>query len=131
MRGNGCRRVPHHLTSGRLHSIPFRCITFLHIRLLIPPRAVPPPPESAASFFRLYLSWSLQVVISSIDPRMKTKQSKMTSPEMGEVTHPGGGGYRKGPWTEQEDMKLVWFVRLFGERRWDFLAKVSGLQGGG
>ncbi|KAM0844945.1 hypothetical protein ACQ4PT_056732 [Festuca glaucescens] len=58
---------------------------------------------------------------------MKTKQSKMTSPEMGEVTHPGGGGYRKGPWTEQEDMKLVWFVRLFGERRWDFLAKVSGL----
>jgi len=43
----------------------------------------------------------------------------------------GPGGVRKGPWTEQEDMKLVWFVRLFGERRWDFLAKVSGLQGGG
>jgi len=43
----------------------------------------------------------------------------------------GGGAVRKGPWTEQEDMKLVWFVRLFGERRWDFLAKVSGLQGGG
>jgi myb proto-oncogene protein len=61
---------------------------------------------------------------------MKTKQSKTTSPEMGEVAHPGAG-YRKGPWTEQEDLKLVWFVRLFGERRWDFLAKVSGLQGGG
>ncbi|RRT67885.1 hypothetical protein B296_00006980 [Ensete ventricosum] len=38
---------------------------------------------------------------------------------------------RKGPWTEQEDLLLVWFVRLFGERRWDFLAKVSGLSGGG
>ncbi|XP_073113113.1 myb-related protein MYBAS1-like [Elaeis guineensis] len=34
---------------------------------------------------------------------------------------------RKGPWTEQEDLQLVWFVGLFGERRWDFLAKVSGL----
>lgn len=38
---------------------------------------------------------------------------------------------RKGPWTEDEDAQLVWFVRLFGERRWDFLAKVSGLRGGG
>ncbi|XP_062232615.1 transcription factor MYB59-like [Phragmites australis] len=38
-----------------------------------------------------------------------------------------GGGVRKGPWTEQEDVQLVWFVRLLGERRWDFLAKVSGL----
>ncbi|KAK3137697.1 hypothetical protein QOZ80_5BG0456000 [Eleusine coracana subsp. coracana] len=35
---------------------------------------------------------------------------------------------RKGPWTEEEDAQLVWFVRLFGERRWDFLAKVSGLK---
>ncbi|KAF0933664.1 hypothetical protein E2562_018894 [Oryza meyeriana var. granulata] len=26
---------------------------------------------------------------------------------------------------------LVWFVRLLGERRWDFLAKVSGLQRSG
>ncbi|RWW08226.1 hypothetical protein GW17_00028349 [Ensete ventricosum] len=33
---------------------------------------------------------------------------------------------RKGPWTEQEDLQLVWFVRLFGERRWDILAKVTG-----
>ncbi|CAN6349511.1 unnamed protein product [Urochloa humidicola] len=24
---------------------------------------------------------------------------------------------RKGPWTEEEDAQLVWFVRLFGERR--------------
>ncbi|MCQ6483216.1 hypothetical protein NPN19_25630, partial [Vibrio parahaemolyticus] len=43
----------------------------------------------------------------------------------------GGGIMRKGPWTEQEDVQLVWFVRLLGERRWDFLAKVSGLRGGG
>ncbi|KAL6854003.1 hypothetical protein ACP4OV_020032 [Aristida adscensionis] len=35
---------------------------------------------------------------------------------------------RKGPWTEQEDVKLLCFVRLLGERRWDFLAKVSGLK---
>ncbi|XP_010253302.1 PREDICTED: myb-related protein MYBAS1 [Nelumbo nucifera] len=34
---------------------------------------------------------------------------------------------RKGPWTEQEDLQLVCFVGLFGERRWDFIAKVSGL----
>ncbi|KAI4386012.1 hypothetical protein MLD38_003988 [Melastoma candidum] len=34
---------------------------------------------------------------------------------------------RKGPWTEQEDLQLVGFVRLFGDRRWDFIAKVSGL----
>jgi len=62
---------------------------------------------------------------------MKMKQSKTaTSPGKEEAEAPYGG-YRKGPWAEQEDMKLVWFVRLFGERRWDFLAKVSGLQGGG
>ncbi|KAF7823567.1 transcription factor MYB59 [Senna tora] len=35
--------------------------------------------------------------------------------------------FRKGPWTEQEDFKLVSFVGLFGDRRWDFIAKVSGL----
>ncbi|KAG9453651.1 hypothetical protein H6P81_006555 [Aristolochia fimbriata] len=34
---------------------------------------------------------------------------------------------RKGPWTEQEDLRLVFFVGIFGERRWDFIAKVSGL----
>jgi len=70
------------------------------------------------------------VVVSSIDPRMKTKLTA-ASPAKEEAEVPRAGGYRKGPWTEQEDMKLVWFVRLFGERRWDFLAKVSGLQGGG
>ncbi|KAK9123531.1 hypothetical protein Sjap_013133 [Stephania japonica] len=35
---------------------------------------------------------------------------------------------RKGPWTEQEDLQLVYFVRILGERRWDFIAKVSGLK---
>ncbi|KAM0953597.1 putative transcription factor MYB-HB-like family [Dioscorea sansibarensis] len=34
---------------------------------------------------------------------------------------------RKGPWTEKEDLQLVCYVGLFGERRWDFIAKVSGL----
>ncbi|KAL8141398.1 hypothetical protein V2J09_007419 [Rumex salicifolius] len=35
---------------------------------------------------------------------------------------------RKGPWTEQEDLQLVCFVGLFGDRRWDFIANVSGLK---
>ncbi|KAE8693124.1 Transcription factor MYB48 [Hibiscus syriacus] len=34
---------------------------------------------------------------------------------------------RKGPWTENEDMILIKFVHLFGDRRWDFIVKVSGL----
>lgn len=33
---------------------------------------------------------------------------------------------RKGPWTDEEDMALACFVGLFGDRRWDFIAKVSG-----
>ena len=33
---------------------------------------------------------------------------------------------RKGPWTEHEDLQLMHVVRYFGERRWDFIAKVSG-----
>ncbi|CAL5388982.1 unnamed protein product [Camellia sinensis] len=35
---------------------------------------------------------------------------------------------RKGPWTEQEDVQLVFYVNLFGDRRWDSIAKVSGLK---
>ncbi|KAF7120428.1 hypothetical protein RHSIM_Rhsim13G0087000 [Rhododendron simsii] len=35
---------------------------------------------------------------------------------------------RKGPWTEHEDVQLVFYVNLFGDRRWDFVAKVSGLK---
>ncbi|XP_076903036.1 transcription factor MYB48-like [Bidens hawaiensis] len=38
---------------------------------------------------------------------------------------------RKGPWTEQEDVQLVSFVNTFGDRRWDFIAKVSGLKRSG
>ncbi|KAJ0539296.1 putative transcription factor MYB-HB-like family [Helianthus annuus] len=38
---------------------------------------------------------------------------------------------RKGPWTEQEDVQLVSFVNMFGDRRWDFIAKVSGLKRSG
>ena len=38
---------------------------------------------------------------------------------------------RKWPFTVQEELQLVCTVRLFGERRWDFIAKVSGLRGGG
>ncbi|KAI4368821.1 hypothetical protein MLD38_017336 [Melastoma candidum] len=34
---------------------------------------------------------------------------------------------RKGPWTQQEDFQLMCFIGLFGDRRWDFIAKVSGL----
>ncbi|KAL0918130.1 hypothetical protein M5K25_010121 [Dendrobium thyrsiflorum] len=37
-------------------------------------------------------------------------------------------GTRKGPWTEQEDLQLVCYVSLFGDRRWDFIAKISGLK---
>lgn len=36
---------------------------------------------------------------------------------------------RKGPWSEQEDLQLVRIVGLFGDRRWDVIAKVSGLRG--
>ncbi|KAJ8535562.1 hypothetical protein K7X08_023282 [Anisodus acutangulus] len=35
---------------------------------------------------------------------------------------------RKGPWTEQEDLQLAFYVNLLGDRRWDFFAKVSGLR---
>ncbi|XP_039132628.1 myb-related protein MYBAS2-like [Dioscorea cayenensis subsp. rotundata] len=38
---------------------------------------------------------------------------------------------RKGAWTEEEDKQLEWYVSLFGERRWDFLAQVSGLKRSG
>ncbi|XP_077252672.1 transcription factor MYB27-like [Tasmannia lanceolata] len=38
---------------------------------------------------------------------------------------------RKGPWMEEEDMKLATFVALLGERRWDYLARASGLKRSG
>ena len=33
---------------------------------------------------------------------------------------------RRGTWLEEEDERLVSFVQLMGERRWDALAKASG-----
>ncbi|KAK9075804.1 hypothetical protein SSX86_004133 [Deinandra increscens subsp. villosa] len=38
---------------------------------------------------------------------------------------------RKGPWTEHEDFQLVFHVHMFGDRRWDFIASVSGLKRSG
>ncbi|CAF2168671.1 hypothetical protein HID58_026373 [Brassica napus] len=38
---------------------------------------------------------------------------------------------RRGPWLEEEDERLVKFVTLLGERRWDSLARVSGLKRSG
>lgn len=38
---------------------------------------------------------------------------------------------RKGPWHKEEDELLVTFVTLFGERRWDYIAKASGLKRSG
>ncbi|KAM0026360.1 putative transcription factor MYB-HB-like family [Helianthus debilis subsp. tardiflorus] len=38
------------------------------------------------------------------------------------------GTTRKGPWTEHEDFQLVFHVHMFGDRRWDFIASVSGLK---
>ncbi|KAH9306187.1 hypothetical protein KI387_010591, partial [Taxus chinensis] len=38
---------------------------------------------------------------------------------------------RKGPWTVQEDMRLVNYITLNGEGRWNFLAKAAGLRRSG
>lgn len=35
---------------------------------------------------------------------------------------------RKGPWTVEEDMRLIGHIRLHGEGRWSFLAKAAGLK---
>ncbi|KAL5809587.1 hypothetical protein ACOSQ3_030278 [Xanthoceras sorbifolium] len=37
----------------------------------------------------------------------------------------------KGPWHEEEDKQLITFVTLLGERRWDYIARVSGLKRSG
>lgn len=42
-----------------------------------------------------------------------------------------GENLRKGPWLEEEDERLISFVTLMGERRWDSLARASGLQRSG
>ncbi|GMY14825.1 transcription factor MYB27-like [Fagus crenata] len=42
-----------------------------------------------------------------------------------------GEKLRKGPWHEEEDKLLSTFVTLMGERRWDSIAKASGLKRSG
>ncbi|KAI5078584.1 hypothetical protein GOP47_0006255 [Adiantum capillus-veneris] len=38
------------------------------------------------------------------------------------------GPYRKGHWSVEEDIRLIQFVRKYGEGRWSKLAKAAGLQ---
>jgi hypothetical protein len=38
----------------------------------------------------------------------------------------GEGGWRKGPWTAQEDKLLLEYVRLHGEGRWNSVSKLTG-----
>ncbi|KAJ8899681.1 hypothetical protein K2173_019379 [Erythroxylum novogranatense] len=38
---------------------------------------------------------------------------------------------RKGPWLEEEDERLATFVKLLGERKWDNIARASGLKRSG
>uniref|UniRef100_A0A0C9RMW5 TSA: Wollemia nobilis Ref_Wollemi_Transcript_9986_1363 transcribed RNA sequence n=1 Tax=Wollemia nobilis TaxID=56998 RepID=A0A0C9RMW5_9CONI len=38
---------------------------------------------------------------------------------------------RKGPWTVEEDMRLIRYISLHGEGRWNFLAKAAGLKRNG
>lgn len=38
------------------------------------------------------------------------------------------GGWRKGPWTAQEDKLLLGYVRQQGEGRWNSVAKLTGAQ---
>ncbi|MCO5589413.1 hypothetical protein L7F22_043380 [Adiantum nelumboides] len=40
----------------------------------------------------------------------------------------GNGPYRKGHWSVEEDIRLIQFVRKYGEGRWSKLAKAAGLQ---
>lgn len=34
--------------------------------------------------------------------------------------------FRKGTWLEEEDERLISFVQLMGDKKWDALAKASG-----
>lgn len=38
------------------------------------------------------------------------------------------GKLKKGPWTFEEDLRLLRYIRLHGEGRWSALAKAAGLQ---
>jgi len=49
----------------------------------------------------------------------------------------GGGwgmveeGWRKGPWTAEEDRLLIDYVQLHGEGRWNSVARLAGLKRNG
>lgn len=36
-------------------------------------------------------------------------------------------GWRKGPWTAEEDRLLIEYVKLHGEGRWNSVARLQGL----
>ncbi|CAL0321168.1 unnamed protein product [Lupinus luteus] len=40
-------------------------------------------------------------------------------------------GWRKGPWTSEEDMLLIEYVKQHGEGRWNSVARLTGLQRNG
>ncbi|BAT94675.1 hypothetical protein VIGAN_08129600 [Vigna angularis var. angularis] len=40
-------------------------------------------------------------------------------------------GWRKGPWTAEEDRLLIQYVRLHGEGRWNSVARLAGLKRNG
>ncbi|KAI9153468.1 hypothetical protein LWI28_011781 [Acer negundo] len=39
-----------------------------------------------------------------------------------------GEKLRKGPWHVEEDKHLITFVTLLGDRKWDYIARVSGIK---
>ncbi|KAK6914184.1 SANT/Myb domain, partial [Dillenia turbinata] len=41
------------------------------------------------------------------------------------------GGWRKGPWTAEEDRLLIEYVKLHGEGRWNSVARLAGLNRNG
>ncbi|CAL1373002.1 unnamed protein product [Linum trigynum] len=43
----------------------------------------------------------------------------------------GDNSLRKGPWLEEEDEQLARLVNVFGERKWDSIAIISGLRRSG
>lgn len=47
------------------------------------------------------------------------------SNELGEEQEDATRRNENGSVTEQQDLQLVFYVSLFGEQRWNFLAKVS------
>ncbi|KAG9149438.1 hypothetical protein Leryth_003394 [Lithospermum erythrorhizon] len=40
-------------------------------------------------------------------------------------------GWRKGPWIAEEDHKLIEYVKLHGEGRWNSVCRIAGLKRNG